>query len=89
MLNRIKSLEGFQGLALRKAAFQKIITDSFSKLQHFFKNENYWEAWVAQWLYMPLAQGVILGSRVQVPHWASCEEAASPSAYVSASLCLS
>ena len=36
-----------------------------------------------------LAQGVILGSRDRVPPRAPCEEPASPSAYVSASLCAS
>ena len=36
---------------------------------------------------LPLAQGMILESQGQVPHWASCMEPASPSsAYVSASL---
>ena len=35
--------------------------------------------------HLPLAQGMILGSR----DWAPCMEPASPSAYVSASLCLS
>ena len=38
---------------------------------------------------LPLAQSVIPGSGDQVPHWAPCEESASPSAYVSASLCVS
>ena len=38
---------------------------------------------------LPLAQGVILESWDQVLHWASCMESASPSAYVSASLCVS
>ena len=33
---------------------------------------------------LPLAQGVVLGSRDQVPHWAPCMEPASPSACVSA-----
>ena len=37
----------------------------------------------------PLAQGVILETQDQVPHQASCMEPASPSACVSASLCLS
>ena len=37
---------------------------------------------------LPLAQGVILESRDQVPHQASCMEPTSPSAYVSASLSL-
>ena len=39
--------------------------------------------------HLPLAQGVILGSWDQVPHWASHREPASPSACVSASLSLS
>ena len=34
-------------------------------------------------------QGLIPGSRDRVPHWAPCEETASPSAYVSVSLSLS
>ena len=38
--------------------------------------------------HLPLAQGVILESRDQVPHWAPCMGPASP-AYVSASLCVS
>ena len=38
---------------------------------------------------LPLAQGIIPGSWDQVPHRASCMQAASPSACVSASLCLS
>ena len=39
----------------------------------------------------PAAQGVILETRDQVPHWAPCMEPASPSACVSAScsLCVS
>ena len=39
--------------------------------------------------HLPLAQGVILGSRDRVPHQAPCMEPASPSACVSASLSLS
>ena len=38
---------------------------------------------------LPLAQGMILESWDQVPHQAPCEESASPSAYVSALLCVS
>ena len=38
---------------------------------------------------LPLAQGMILGSRDPVPDQAPCEEPASPSACVSASLSLS
>ena len=38
--------------------------------------------------HLPLAQGVIPGSRDQVPHGASYMEPAFPSAYVSASLSL-
>ena len=38
---------------------------------------------------LPLAQGVILETRDQVPYRTPCEEPASPSAYVSASLSLS
>ena len=38
---------------------------------------------------LPLVQGMIPGSRDQVPHQAPCSEPASPSAYVSASLFLS
>ena len=38
---------------------------------------------------LPLAQVVILGSSDRVPHQAPHGESASPSAYVSASLCLS
>ena len=37
---------------------------------------------------LPLAQDVIAGSWDQVLHWASLREPASPSAYVSASICL-
>ena len=33
---------------------------------------------------LPLAQGVILESQDQVPHWAACMEPTSPTAYVSA-----
>ena len=44
----------------------------------------------AQWFKgHPLAQGVILETRDQVPHQAPCMEPASPSACVSASMCLS
>ena len=40
--------------------------------------------------FLILAQVLIPGSWDQVPHWAPCEEPASPSAYVSASsLCVS
>ena len=39
--------------------------------------------------HLPSAQGVILGFRDQVPHQAPFGEPASPSAYVSASLCVS
>ena len=48
------------------------------------------DAWVVQWLsiYLPLTQGVILESQDTVPHWPSCMEPASPSAYVSAPLSL-
>ena len=52
------------------------------------KRESQRDAWVAQWL-SALAQGVIPDSRVQVPHRAPCMELASPSACVSASLCVS
>ena len=46
---------------------------------------------MAQWLSecLPLAQVVIPGSWDLVLHWAPCVEAASPSAYVSVSLCVS
>ena len=37
---------------------------------------------------LPSAQGVILESQNQIPHWAPCMKPASPSAYVSASLSL-
>ena len=49
------------------------------------------DTWAAQWLsiYLPLAQGVIPGSWDQVPHRGSRGESASPSACVSASLCVS
>ena len=40
-------------------------------------------------LALPSAQGVILETQNQVPHWASCMEAAFPSACVSASLSVS
>ena len=39
--------------------------------------------------HLPLAQVVIMGSWNQVPHWAPRREPASPSAYVSVSLCVS
>ena len=39
--------------------------------------------------HLPLAQVMIPGSWDLVPHWALCREPASPSAYVSASLCVS
>ena len=39
--------------------------------------------------HLPLAQGVILGSWDGVPHRASLREPASPSANISASLCVS
>ena len=39
--------------------------------------------------HLPLAQGMILRSWDQVPHWAPCRELASPFAYVSASLSVS
>ena len=38
---------------------------------------------------LPLAQAVILGSWDRVPHQASCMKPASPSACVSAALCVS
>ena len=38
---------------------------------------------------LPLAQVMILGFPDRVPHWAPCRKPASPSAYVSASLCVS
>ena len=38
---------------------------------------------------VPLAQVVILGSWYQVLYWVPCRKPASPSAYVSASLCVS
>ena len=38
---------------------------------------------------LPSAQGVILGSWDQVPHWAPLKESSAPSAYVSASLSVS
>ena len=39
--------------------------------------------------HLPSAQGLILESQDQVPHRAPCIALASPSAYVSASLCVS
>ena len=40
--------------------------------------------------HLPLAQGVVPGLQDRVPHWALCMAPASPpSAYVSASLCVS
>ena len=39
--------------------------------------------------HLPSAEGVIPGSWDRVPHRAPCREPASPSAYVSASLCAS
>ena len=39
--------------------------------------------------HLPLAQSVIPGFWDQVPQWPSCTEPASPSAYASASLCVS
>ena len=54
------------------------------------KELDNWDAWVAQRLsILLLVQGVILGSRDRVLHWAPCREPASPSAYVSASLFVS
>ena len=50
-----------------------------------------WGTWVAQWLsicLLPSAQVMIPGSWDVVPHWGLCREPASPSAYVSASLCV-
>ena len=38
---------------------------------------------------LPSAQGMILESQDRVLHWAPCMEPASPSACVSASLCVS
>ena len=38
---------------------------------------------------LPLAQGMVPESWDQVPHWAPCMEPSSPSACVSASLCVS
>ena len=38
--------------------------------------------------HLPLAQIMTLGSRDRVPHWAPRREPASPSACVSASLCV-
>ena len=40
-------------------------------------------------LALPSAQGVILETWDRVPRWALCMEPASPSAFVSASLCVS
>ena len=40
-------------------------------------------------LALPSAQGVILGTQDQVPHWVPRREPASPSACVFASLCIS
>ena len=37
---------------------------------------------------LPLARGMIPGSREPVPHWTSYMEPASPSAYVSVSVCV-
>ena len=56
--------------------------------EEMFKNHRHG---VPGWSFecLPLAQGVILVFRDQVPHRAPCMEPASPSAYVSASLCLS
>ena len=38
--------------------------------------------------HLPSAQGMILESRDRAPHQVLCRETASPSAYVSASLCV-
>ena len=63
-----------------KLALKSISTD-------FIKNVEMWgqPRWLSG-LAPPLAQGVILEARDQVPHQAPCMEAASPSARVSASL---
>ena len=55
------------------------------------RESDFWSTWVAQWLSvcLPLAQVMILGSWDRVLHQALCEEPASPSACVSASLCVS
>ena len=47
------------------------------------------QPWWLSGLVPPLAQGLILETRDRVLHRAPCVEPASPSAYVSASLCLS
>ena len=39
--------------------------------------------------HLPSAQGMVLGFWDHVPHWVPHGEPASPSAYVSASLCVS
>ena len=46
-------------------------------------------AWMAQGFSATFSPGVILETRDRVPHRASCMEPASPSACISASLCLS
>ena len=48
----------------------------------------YWAAQVAQQFSAASAEGVIPETRDQVPYRAPCIEPTSPSAYVSASLCL-
>ena len=52
-----------------------------------FAREGYLGGSVVEHLH--LVQAIILRSWDRVPHWASCREPASPSAYVSASLSLS
>ena len=53
-----------------------------------FKMENDWDAWMAQ-LLSAFGSAHDPGVWDRVPHWASCEEPASPSACVSASLSVS
>ena len=54
-------------------------------LRNWTKGQPQWRSGLAP----PAAWGVILGSRDQVLHRAPCMEPASPSACVSASLCMS
>lgn len=55
----------------------------------FLENLNYRGAWVALWLSICLWLGRDPGVQDQVLHQASPREPASPSAYVSSSLCVS
>ena len=90
---RYRNFHWYQEYTVLRRTWEKEKTGSLSSqtLMGAFTYLEVRGTWVAQWLsiYLPLAQVVIPGSWDPVLHQAPYGKPASPSAYVSVSLCLS